>query len=79
MVCPIGRQQKPFVDVLIGNMRWAELTDPGFDHRVLSEFRSRLINGRAEAQLLKSGGFPDTPHHKRDGGPKRNARGIGKP
>ena len=22
-----------------------ELTDPGFDHTVLSEFRSRLVNG----------------------------------
>ncbi len=29
-----------------------ELTDPGFDHTVLSEFRSRLVNGRAEEQLL---------------------------
>src|SRR5437762_3644838 len=29
-----------------------ELTDPGFDHTVLSEFRSRLVNGQAEQQLL---------------------------
>jgi transposase len=29
-----------------------ELTDPGFDHTVLSEFRSRLVHGRAEQQLL---------------------------
>ncbi len=29
-----------------------ELTDPGFDHTVLSEFRSRLVNGQAQRQLL---------------------------
>ncbi len=29
-----------------------ELTDPGFDHSVLSEFRSRLVQGHAEQRLL---------------------------
>jgi transposase len=29
-----------------------ELTDPGFDHTVLSEFRSRLVEGHAEQRLL---------------------------
>jgi transposase len=29
-----------------------ELTDPGFDHTVLSEFRSRLVAGQAEQRLL---------------------------
>src|SRR5690348_536530 len=29
-----------------------ELTDPGFDHTVLSEFRSRLVTGHAEQRLL---------------------------
>jgi len=29
-----------------------ELTDDGFDHTVLSEFRSRLIEGHAEQRLL---------------------------
>jgi len=28
------------------------LSDPGFDHTVLSEFRSRLVEGKAEQQLL---------------------------
>ena len=28
------------------------LSDPGFDHTVLSEFRSRLIEGKAEQQML---------------------------
>jgi len=28
------------------------LTDPGFDHTVLSEFRGRLLNGQAEERLL---------------------------
>jgi transposase len=30
-----------------------ELTDPGFDHTVLSEFRTRLITGSAEQLLLE--------------------------
>src|SRR2546430_4019175 len=29
-----------------------ELCDPGFDHSVLSEFRSRLVEGHAEQRLL---------------------------
>jgi hypothetical protein len=29
-----------------------ELTDAGFDHTVLSEFRSRLVEGHAEQRLL---------------------------
>src|SRR5450759_3736174 len=29
-----------------------ELCDPGFDHTVLSEFRSRLVEGNAEQRLL---------------------------
>ena len=29
-----------------------ELTDAGFDHTVLSEFRSRLVEGNAEQRLL---------------------------
>ena len=29
-----------------------ELTDPGFDYSVLSEFRSRLVQGEAEQRLL---------------------------
>ncbi len=28
-----------------------ELTDPGFDHSVLSEFRSRLLEGHAEERM----------------------------
>src|SRR5215467_13976833 len=30
-----------------------DLTNPGFDHTVLSEFRSRLIEGKAELRLLE--------------------------
>lgn len=29
-----------------------ELTDPGFDYSVLSEFRDRLVTGKAEQLLL---------------------------
>jgi len=31
-----------------------ELTDPGFDHTVLSEFRTRLISGSADQRLLET-------------------------
>ena len=31
-----------------------ELTDPGFDHSVLSEFRSRLLEGKGELLLLNT-------------------------
>ena len=38
---------------LTGNTHWVwSLIDPGFDHTVLSEFRSRLIEGGAERLLL---------------------------
>jgi transposase len=44
-------------DAVRGRLDWKyllglELTDPGFDHTVLSEFRSRLVTGQAEQQLL---------------------------
>ena len=45
-----------------------ELTDTGFDHTVLSEFRSRLIEGNAEQRLLdlllercREGGWRNRP------------------
>jgi transposase len=44
-------------DAVRGRIDWKyalglELTDPGFDHSVLSEFRTRLIAGSAEQRLL---------------------------
>ena len=44
-------------DAVRGRLDWKyllglELTDPGFDHTVFSEFRSRLVAGQAEQQLL---------------------------
>ena len=44
-------------DAVRGRLDWKyllglELTDPGFHHTVLSEFRSRLVAGQAEQQLL---------------------------
>ena len=44
-------------DAVRGRWDWKyllglELTDPGFDHTVFSEFRSRLVAGQAEQQLL---------------------------
>jgi transposase len=49
-----------------------ELTDPGFDHTVLSEFRSRLVSGNAEQRLLdlflercREGGWRTGPREAR--------------
>ena len=44
-------------DAVRGRIDWKyllglELTDPGFDHSVLCEFRSRLVAGGAEQRLL---------------------------
>ena len=44
-------------DAVRGRLDWKyllglELTDPGFDHTVLSEFRARLTAGQAEQRLL---------------------------
>ena len=46
-------------DAVRGRIDWKyalglALTDPGFDHTVLSEFRTRLITGKAELLLLDS-------------------------
>lgn len=47
-------------DAVRGHIDWKyaaglDLTDDGFDYSVLSEFRSRLLQGKAEQQLLDSG------------------------
>jgi len=52
-----GMSDRQAAEAVRGRIDWKyalglELTDPGFDHSVLSEFRSRLINGQVEAQLL---------------------------
>jgi transposase len=52
-----GLSDRQAADAVRGRIDWkyalgSELTDPGFDHTVLSEFRSRLVNGQAELQLL---------------------------
>lgn len=46
-------------DAVRGRIDWKyvlglELTDSGFDHTVLSEFRSRLVDGKAELHLLET-------------------------
>jgi transposase len=46
-------------DAVRGRIDWKyalglALTDPGFDHTVLSEFRTRLVEGKAELLLLDS-------------------------
>src|SRR3954469_10578818 len=52
-----GLSDRQAADAVRGRIDWKyalalELTDPGFDHTVLSEFRSRLVHGQAELQLL---------------------------
>lgn len=52
-----GLSDRQAAEAVRGRIDWKyalglELTDPGFDHTVLSEFRSRLVSGQAEAQLL---------------------------
>jgi transposase len=52
-----GPSDRQAADAGRGRIDWKyalglELTDPGFDHTVLSEFRARLVHGRAEQQLL---------------------------
>jgi transposase len=52
-----GLSDRQAADAVRGRIDWKyalglELTDPGFDHTVLSEFRSRLVAGQAERLLL---------------------------
>jgi transposase len=52
-----GLSDRQAADAVRGRIDWKyalglELTDAGFDHTVLSEFRSRLVQGQAELQLL---------------------------
>jgi len=52
-----GLTDRQAADAVRDRLAWKyalslELTDPGFDHTVLSEFRSRLVEGNAEQRLL---------------------------
>ena len=52
-----GLSDRQAADAVRGRIDWKyalglALTDPGFDHTVLSEFRSRLVEGKAEQLLL---------------------------
>ena len=52
-----GLTDREAADAVRGRLDWKyaltlELTDPGFDHTVLSEFRARLVAGGAEQRLL---------------------------
>ena len=51
--CRIGRRSRRCGPGSTGSTRWGlELTDAGFDHSVLSEFRDRLIDNSAEQRIL---------------------------
>ncbi len=52
-----GLSDRQAADAVRGRIDWKyllclELTDPGFDHTVLREFRTRLVAGEAEHLLL---------------------------
>jgi transposase len=52
-----GLSDRQAADAVRGRIDWKyalglELVDPGFDHTVLSEFRARLVTGKAELLLL---------------------------
>ena len=52
-----GLQDRKAADAVRGRIDWKyalglELTDPGFDASVFSEFRARLVTGSAERMLL---------------------------
>jgi len=52
-----GLSDRQAADAVRSRIDWKyvlglDLTDPGFDHTVLSEFRTRLITGKAEQLLL---------------------------
>jgi transposase len=52
-----GLSDRQAAEAVRGRIDWKyalglELTDPGFDHTVLSEFRSRLVHGHTGQQLL---------------------------
>src|SRR5262245_41528939 len=52
-----GLSDRQAADAVRSRIDWKyvlglELTDPGFDHTVLSEFRTRLLTGKAEQLLL---------------------------
>jgi transposase len=54
-----GLSDRQAADAVRSRIDWKyvlglELTDPGFDHTVLSEFRTRLVTGEAEALLLEA-------------------------
>src|SRR5262249_42545966 len=55
-----GLSERRAADAVRGRIDWKyllgmELTDPGFDHSVLSEFRGRLLVGEAQERLLERG------------------------
>ena len=52
-----GLSDRQAAEAVRGRIDWKyalnmELTDPGFDHSILSEFRGRLMEGGAEERLL---------------------------
>ncbi len=87
--CMEGLTDRQAADAVRDRLAWKyalslELCDPGFDHTVLSEFRSRLVEGHAEQRLLdlllercREGGWrkrPRTAAHRLDPCPGQDPR-----
>lgn len=56
--CAEGLSDRQAADAVRSRIDWKyllclELTDPGFDYSVLSEFRTRLLSGQAEQQVFE--------------------------
>ena len=84
-----GLTDRQAADAVRDRLAWKyalslDLCDPGFDHTVLSEFRSRLVEGNAELRLLdlllaqcREGGWrnrPGTTTHRLDACPSQDPR-----
>src|SRR2546429_4095438 len=82
-----GLTDRQTADAVRDRLAWKyalglDLCDPGFDHTVLSEFRSRLVEGNAELRLLdlllaqcREGGWrhrPGTTTHRLDACPSQD-------
>src|SRR5215218_6046088 len=57
--CAEGLSDRQAADAVRDRLAWKyllglELTDPGFDYSILSDFRARLVAGGAEQQLLEA-------------------------
>jgi transposase len=68
-----GLSDRQAADAVRSRIDWKyvlglELTDPGFHHTVLSEFRTRLVTGHVETLLLANFAYPPEKVYFTDSG-----------